>query len=181
MSKDACIYSKVNGTEAYLAGIVEVYTERCLQEAFKKIPGYGYGYSLTSDVFGLGKNNELNIKQAIRKRIDERCFDLLFDKGEPPKEQIEIMISGLEISKMNVSIEDAIKELIKIAIKNVEFINDDILEYCRDLEWYLGKPLNVYNVRDNKDLFTAYEYLIFGTIFIEYEEFAVMLNIGTSD
>lgn len=181
MSKEACIYKNVNGTEAYLAGIVEVYTEICFMEAFKKIPNYGYGYSLTSDVFGLGENNELSIQQAIRKRIDEKCFDLLFDDGDVSEETIEMMIAGLEITKMNVGIEDAIKELIKVAIKNVELISDDISEYCRALEWYLGKPINVYNVRDNKDLFTAYEYLIFGTIFIEYEEFAVMLNIGTSD
>lgn len=181
MSKEAYIYKKVNGTKAYLAGIVEVYTERCLQEAFKKIPGYGFGYSFTSDVFGLGEDNELTIQQAIRKRIDEKCFDLLFDKEEPTKEQIEMMISGLEITKMNVSIEDAVKELIKVASENADYISDDILEYCRDLEWYLGKPINVYNVRDRNDLFTAYEYLVFGTIFIEYEEFAVMLNIGTSD
>lgn len=179
MSKEACIYKNVNGTEAYLAGIVEVYTEICLTGAFKKIPNYGY--SLTSDVFGLGENNELSIQQAIRKRIDEKCFDMLFDDGDVPEETIEMMIAGLEITKMNVGIEDAIKELIKVAIKNVELISDDISEYCRNLEWYLGKPINVYNVHDNKGLFTAYEYLIFGTIFIEYEEFAVMLNIGTSD
>lgn len=61
MSKEAYIYKKVNGTKAYLAGVVEVYTERCLQEAFKKIPGYGFGYSFTSDVFGLGEDNELTI------------------------------------------------------------------------------------------------------------------------
>lgn len=181
MSKDACIYDKVNGEESYLAGIVEVYTERILGERLSRVLKAGFCVSLISDVYSAGKNNELSVQQAIKKRIDEKCFDLLFDKGEIDNEIIEKLINNLEIKKLESDINTSIEELIRAGVSNACELKSDIEQYTTSLEWYLGKPLNIYQLIDKGKLFANYIYIPFGILIIEYEEFYMMIGIGTDD
>lgn len=181
MSKDACIYNKVNGTEAYLAGIVEVYTECILGKRLGEVSKSGCCISLISDVYGAGENNELSVQQAIKKRIEEKCFDLMFDNGEVDNEVVKKLINEMEIKKIDSDANTAIEELIKVGISNAGELKSDIQQYTTSLEWYLGKPLNVYSVIDKGKLFDNYIYIPFGVIIIEYEEFYMMIGIGTND
>lgn len=181
MSKDACIYNKVNGTEAYLAGIVEVYTEIFLGARLNKVSKAGFCVSLISDVYGAGENNELSVQQALKKRIEEKCFDLLFDKGDIDNEVIDKLIDKIEIKKLDSDINSAIEELIKAGISNAYELKTDIERYTTSLEWYLGKPLNVYQIMDKGKLFDNYIYIPFGILIVEYEEFYMMIGIGTDD
>lgn len=77
----------------------------------------------------------------------------------------------------------AITNLVKMAIKEEEAdkIREDIEGYTTTLEWYLGKPTSIYVIDDVNGLFSAYLYIIFGIIVIEYDGYAVMLGIGTDD
>ena len=181
MSKEAYIYNKVNGTESYLAGIVEVYTETILERALNKVSRCGLCISLVSDVYGVGENNELTIQQAIKKRIDEKCFDLFFDDGDVDDIIVEKLINGLEVKKLDCDINTAIEELLTVGTRNAYEIKSDIEEYTKSLEWYLGKPLKIYQVSDNCQMFMAYIYIVFGILIIEYEEFLLMIGIGTND
>lgn len=183
MSKDACIYKMVNGSEAYLAGIVEGNTEFCLEPAFhNKITNPGFCITFISDVYGSGENNELTLQQAIKKRLDEKCFDLFFDKGDVPEATIDRKINAIKMTKLDEDINAAITNLVKSAVKEeADKIREDIEEYTRTLEWYLGKPEGVYLIDDAGGLFNAYLYIIFEIIVIEYDGYFVMLGIGTDD
>lgn len=184
MSKDAYIYNNVNGAEAYLAGVVEGNTENYLESALHcKITSQGYGVTFVSDVYGIGENNELTLQQAIKKRMDEKCFDLFFDKGDVPETTIARKITALKITKLDTDVNTAITNLVKMAIKEEEAdkIREDIEGYTTTLEWYLGKPTSIYAIDDVSGLFSAYLYIIFGIIVIEYDGYAVMLGIGTDD
>ena len=181
MSKDASIYNKVNGTEAFLSGLVEAYTEIILSYALGKISRAGFCISLISDVYAAGENNEITIQQAIKKRINEKCFDTMFDNGDVDEDIIDRSINSLKIVKLSPDINKEIEELIKVGTSNASEMRADIEQYTKSLEWYLGKPMNIYQVCDRNGLFDAYIYIPFGIIIIEYEEFYLMIGIGTDD
>lgn len=183
MSKDAYIYKMVNGSEAYLAGIVEGNTENYLEAAFhSKITNPGYCVTFVSDVYGIGENNELTIQQAIKKRMDEKCFDLFFDKGDVPEATIVEKINAIKITKLDTDVNTVITNLVKKAVKEeVDKIRENIEDYTKTLEWYLGKPKKIYMIDDDSGLFSAYLYILFEIIVIEYDGYAVMLGIGTDD
>ena len=91
------------------------------------------------------------------------------------------MIDKLEIKKLDSDINSAIEELIKAGISNAYELKSDIERYTTSLEWYLGKPLNVYQIMDKGKLFDNYIYIPFGILVVEYEEFYMMIGIGTDD
>ena len=106
---------------------------------------------------------------------------MLFDKGKVHDDVIEKLIDKLEIKKLESDINKSIEELIKAGISNACELKSDIEQYTTSLEWYLGKPLNVYQLIDKGKLFDNYIYIPFGILIIEYEGFYMMIGIGTDD
>ncbi len=182
MSKEPYIYKQINGEESFLAEIVEAYTEAVLDEAIHQNYKFGFCVNLTSDVFGLGENNKLSFKESIRNRIEKKCFDCLFEEWlKQTLSNAEDAIENMIFTKTDLSFEEAIKKLIFTVTNDTSKIDSNISIYCRNLEWYLGKSKSVYTVEDKMNLLQAYDYIIFNSIFIEFDRYVLMLNIGTDD
>lgn len=182
MSKEPYIYKQINGEEAFLAGIVEAYTETDLCSAIHRNYKLGFCVNLTSDVFGLGENNELSFKESIRNRIEKKCFDCLFEDWlKQTLSNVEDAIESMDFTKTDLSFEEAIKKLIFTVTNDTSKVDNNISTYCRDLEWYFGKSKSIYTVKDTMNLLQAYDYIIFNSIFIEFDRYVLMLNIGTDD
>ena len=172
MSKDHFLFVEERAETAYLAGAVDVLSDRlemCCE----------YGNALDADVFYV-KDNDLSVlDDAVKKRlhsykdkwglripesrIDSICFDLKKVRSSDVK---SVLCGALE----------------NYCVK--EKLSNEADEFLSSLRWYLQEPLGIYvpahlpdrniDVLGDIYLYTAWDYF-----FIDYYDYLVLIIIGT--
>ncbi|SHJ63685.1 hypothetical protein SAMN02745163_02327 [Clostridium cavendishii DSM 21758] len=188
MSLDCNSFYYENGTTGFLGGIIS-----CASDEFN-IQMYNSGVryvSFDADIFYIGENNEITFENSIKNRMksfwygaaspgDTTDIDKLIDSSHfKLKKSHETKLSDI-ITKMCSGINGV--DLEKLIIEAKEFETS--------IQYYLYKPITIYNLpyEDNKSIYECnsiisrcYTYTIFDIVLVEYDEYIILLVIGSDE
>lgn len=178
------VYKNEFGSCAFLAGAIEVLTGNL----DVNVHNAGIQYeSLAVDVFCIPTDDEINIRKLVCERLQLHIKEEGVPKSRenlievPSKMHIDFMTSPKTMKdtsfdlyhKSQWQIE---REKLETAINN----------YCREVEFYLGKPKEVFKVtRDtiynNEIMRYIYYSILYDIVFVRFEEHLLMFVRGSAE
>lgn len=166
-------YSDIDGNTAFLAGALSAYADAYLCEI---LPKY---WALEADVFNADISN---LCDSIRKRLRDY---LLEDNAD-----IIRKIDGLDfgVEQLSGELPQIVHELFdrykeKHAPNESELIN----RFLANIRYQLGDVKGIYSIEGTlNERITAvlsefYTYIVFAVLFIEYDDYIVMLVFGSDE
>ncbi len=171
------LYNNEYGSCAYIAGAIRVITDNFDMALYEA--GVHYE-ALAGDVFCIDELDENTIKKHIKERITN-----LVD--ENIDEKLDVEVDKLKIENVNISMQETIFRYYKDRLDcDKENVNAAIEKYSKHVEYYLGKPKNVYEAdKDTIDgcgtLSSAYLGILFNVVFVEYEKHMLMFLHGSCE
>ena len=175
------LYSNEYGSCAYKAGAIRVITDNYDMALYEA--GVHYE-ALAGDVFCIDGLDE----SIIKKHIIERIKNLVEDKSEDNfDKKLFAEIEKLDIKPANMSMQETIFRYYKDRLDcDKEKVNAATEKYSKEVEYYLGKPKNVYEAdKDTIDvcgiLSSTYLGILFNVVFVEYEKHMLMFLHGSCE
>lgn len=188
MSLDCNSFYYENGTTGFLGGIISGASDEFNIQMYN----CGVKYiSFEADIFYIGENNEITFENSIKNRMksfwygatspnDTTDINKLIDSSHFKFKKLrETKLSDV-ITKMYSGIQGVDLEKTIIEAKKFE----------RTIEYYLYKPKVIYDlpVESNKDIYECnsiisrcYMYTIFDIVLVEYDEYIILLVIGSNE
>ena len=181
MSKEPWVYGRVEGMNAFLAGIVEGMAETRLYDIQKKYCRSEDAIRIDTDVFALEGDGPDAIKEAIKRRIIAGGLEYTDYRNYPELKPTIEKAESMEFEKQDISFSDALLNGLGLSVD----INDETIKsietLCRDLRWYIGETVNVYKINDRNGLLKTYVWLPLISYIFEFESYAVLFIMGSSD
>lgn len=172
MSKEIWDFEGENGSSAYIAGVVDVLSDRLCM-----VCDYGYAFEADIIAMDMEKNNHFSeaVKERLRKYKSMHC-------SKNWEENISKLDFSLETFR-NQNIEGAMYEKFQ-KVSHGKAVEKEIKEFCDSISWYIGKPKAVYEMREKFEencyaLNEHYLGIITDILFVEYEGFMVMMLWGS--
>lgn len=171
------LYSNEYGSCAYLAGAVRVLTDNldvALYEAGVKYE------ALASDVFCIGGFDEATIKTLVKERIMNLIEENVDDK-------LDAELGRMKIENTHMYMQETIFGYYKDRLDcDKDKIKTEIDKYSKNVEYYLGKPINVYEAdKETLDMCglvsNTYLGILFNLVFVEYEQHMLMFVHGSCE
>ncbi|MBR3833864.1 MAG: hypothetical protein IKJ73_06075 [Lachnospiraceae bacterium] len=175
------LYNNEYGSCAYIVGAIRVITDNFDMALYEA--GVHYE-ALASDVFCIDGLDESIIKKHIIERIRNLVEDKLEDNFD---EKLLAEIEKLDIKPTNMSMQETIFRYYKNRLDcDNEKVKATTEKYAKGVEYYLGKPKNVYEAdKDTIDvcgiLSSAYLGILFNIVFVEYEKHMLMFLHGSCE
>ena len=158
MSKEPWVYGRVEGTKAFLAGIVEGMAETRFYDIQKKYCKPGDTLSIDTDVFELEGNGSDAIKAAIKRRITAGSLEYVDYRNNPELKPTTEKVDGMEFEKQDITFQDALLNGVSLSVAINDEIHNSIYTLYSDLRWYIGETVNVYKINDTQDLLNTYQW-----------------------
>ena len=166
-------YSKVSGEDAFLAGVVNTLCEETLGVICPKY------YAIAIDVI---KANSGNFCEMLKDRLHKYLLE------ESPEDRQAIEDLNFELIETENSACESIHNMIAIA-KEEPYADERryIDTFLKGVSYQLGKEKKVYIVKGelNKKIQDVisdfYTYIVLDIIFIEYEDYMVMIVFGSDE
>lgn len=173
MSKDFGDFKCEKGDIAFLAGVVDVISDRLSLLC-------DYAYTLEADIFPLENNDFSLLNDSIKKRLhhyNEQCGGSNVSNKEI--DSLDFCLEKLEINDLA----NYLHGIIKFYSSNSN-ISEEVDEFLHTLCWQLQQPLGVYAPIKLPDknvdvLGKIYLYLAWKYFFISYNNYVVLLIFGT--
>ena len=181
MSKEPWVYGRVEGTNAFLAGIVEGMAETRFYDIQKKYCKPGDVLSIDTDVFELEGSGSDTIKTAIKRRITAGSLEYVDYRNYPELKPTTEKVESMELEKQDITFQDALLNGLSLSVDINDEICDSIDTLCGDLKWYIGETVNVYKINDKNGLLKTYIFWPLISYIFEFESYAVLFIIGSSD
>ena len=174
MSSHFSYYGKIDGRQAFLSGNISALSDECLCNI---IPKY---WAVEADVFKAGNND---ICDSMRQ-----CFvNLLGDDGDK-KILDSIAKFSFDLKKEEKDVYGVIYDVFnRTQEKHLANEKEMIDEFMRGVRFQLGELKNIYkiqgelNERITRVISEFYTYLVFDLVFLEYEEYMVMIVFGSDE
>ncbi len=174
-------YENQYGKCAYLAGAIRVICDALDMATCKA--GVQYE-ALASDVFCIGENEEMAVNDLVRERLEklilEEFGDARREKRLEAARQLDLQLEPCD---------KPMKEVILDCYRNkqdVDFVKLEagVEEYCRDVEYYLGKPQEILRLTNESArkadiLGEVYLYVLFNAFFVRFESHMLMFLRGS--
>ena len=173
MSKDFGVFESEKGDIAFLAGVVDVISDRLSLLC-------DYGYTLEADIFPLESNNMELLSNSVKKRLHNYKQQI----GEFSASDVEIDSFDFQLKKIEVNdVSNYLSEIIK-SYSSRSNISEEVDEFLNTLRWQLQQPLGIYEPIKLPDknveiLGKIYLYLAWKYLFIYYNNYVVLLIFGT--
>ncbi|MGN0342534.1 MAG: hypothetical protein ACI4DO_07055 [Roseburia sp.] len=169
-------YAKQEEKTTYLSGVVEGLTKELLRSI--NVPDL----ALAADVFYIGENNEIAIVDAVRNRLSHYC-DMSGIVTSPVHEKMLIKEADFTLEQSTYpSLSSAILALLN---ENTEKIQKSIYTFTDDLITYLGNPRQLYRMHEMENRYQIfhdfYMRLVDAVLFVEYQNYVVMIVFGTNE
>ena len=170
MSKDYYEFETENGDVGFLAGAVDVLSDKLSMIC-------DYGYAMDADIFFAENNDFSALSRAVRSRFyNYNIADMRVDD----KQIDAINFLSEDYEKTTI---DALNKMFAKYSSNAQ-LDKSIDEFFQSLNWYLGKPACCYIPKNRNDNNTAvfgdvYLHLAFDYLFIAYNSFFVLFVFGT--
>ena len=176
------VYLNEYGSCAFVAGAIEVITGNLDVAMYNA--GVRYE-ALAADVICIPTDAEFDINQLVCERLQK----LIRDESNPEKigKQLE-EAKRLHIETMvsDKSMKDAIMDLYHDSQWKIDndLLEETISNYCREIEYYLGKPKEVIGVsadtiRKAELIGYVYLWVLFDMVFVRFEEHLLMFLRGS--
>lgn len=173
MSKDYWSFENEKGDIAFLAGVVDVISDRLSLLC-------DYAYTLDADIFPLENNDITLLNDSVKKRLhhyNEQCGGNNVSKEEI--DSLDFHLEKLEINDLTNYLSGIIK-----SYSSSNNISEEVDEFLNTLHWQLQQPLGVYAPTKLPDknvgvLGKIYLYLAWRYFFISYNDYIVLLIVGT--
>ena len=174
-------YENQYGKCAYLAGAIRVVCDTLDMATCKA--GVQYE-ALASDVFCIGENEEMQVNDLVKERLEKLILEEFDDAGKD-KMLDAVRKLDLQLEPCNKPMKDVILEYYRNK-QDVDFVKlkAGIEEYCRDVEYYLGKPQEIFlltseSARKADILGEVYLYILFNAFFVRFESHMLMFLRGS--
>ncbi len=171
MSKDYWLFEKETGDIGFLAGVVDVLSDNLGMLL-------DYAYALDADVFFVKDNDMSLLNDSVKKRL--HYYNIRYGLHISEK---EIDALDFELIKSDADPEKVLCDFISNYSSKKDVLQG-VKEFFTDLNWYLQKPLCIYNpVRlpdHNIDVLgSVYLYMAWDYFFIAYYDYLVLFVLGT--
>lgn len=172
MSKEIWDFEEEKGISAYIAGAVDVLSDRLCMVC-------DYGYAFEADIICINEKGIDSFPYCLKERL--RKYKSMHNSKEWEK-NISKLDFSLEVLK-NQNVEKAIYEKFQ-KMSSSRVLKEEIKEFCDSICWYIGKPGKVYEMKEkfgevSYALNDHYLDMIEDALFVEYEGFVVMLLWGS--
>ncbi len=168
-------YRDVPSIEAFLSGCISTLSDEYLTEI---VPRY---WAVEADVFEANKDN---LCEKIRKRMHEyMCSQVLDDKTIAHIDRLDFEIEsvkGMLIDVLKDAIRDPDHRLNSMEEKNID-------SFIESVRFRLGDSKNIYRIKGQlNERFTAafsdfYTYIVFDIVFVEYDNYMLMVVFGSDE
>lgn len=171
------LYNNEYGSCAYFAGATRVLTDNLDMALYEA--GVKYE-ALASDVLCIDKLDEIIIKKHLKERIVNLIEENIEDK-------LDVELENMKIKNTHMSMQGTIFGYYKDRLDcDKDKIKSAIEKYSKDVEYYLGKPKNVFEAEkrtlDMCGLVSScYLGILFNLVFVEYEEHMLMFVHGSCE
>lgn len=175
------VYQNEYGSCAFVAGVIEVLTGDLGVAMYKA--GVRYE-ALAADVICIPTDAEFDINELVCERLQK----LIMEEGNPEsveKQLEEAKELHIETVASPKSMKDAIMDLYCNSQWKIDRdeLEEAINNFCREVEYYLGKPKEVFMASINKDEVMRYVYysILFDIVFVRFEKHLLMLVRGSTE
>lgn len=179
MSKESYCFQNESGETAFLAGVADTLSDDVL---CRVCPLHS---TVEVDVFYLGENNEIDFNSAIKKRLNKYLPSI--ENGDSKlKTKVDSLDIQFEVADgyKNFQTPRFIMDLFQM-MPEYSHAQEQHNAYCKfsdAIEVYLGKPLRFFKAhKDYSVLSEFYLYICYSVVFIEYNEYLLMIMAGSSE
>lgn len=188
MSLDCNSFYYENGTTGFLGGIIS----GALDEFSIQMYNAGIRHvSFDADIFYIGENNEITFESSIKKRMKSMWYGAASPDDTTDIDKL-IDLSHFRLKKSN---ETKLSDVITKMYRGFHGVDLDkvIIEAKKienNIEYYLYKPNVIYDIplESNREIYQCnsiisrcYTYIIFRIVLVEYDEYIVLLVIGSNE
>lgn len=172
MSKDYFLFESESGETAYMAGVVDVLSDKLAMHC--KFP-----YALEADIFYIKDNDMSSLNETVKKRLhtynEKEGHNIPVEKID----KINLQLKGGQIGDYNGMLYGELESWCQ-----KEKLSECVEEFLRGLQWYLGKPIGIYSPVKMPDknidiLGQIYLCMAWDYFFIAYNDYLVLIIIGT--
>lgn len=173
MSKEYWKFENEKGDIAFLAGVVDVISDRLSLLC-------DYAYALDADIFPLESNNVESLNYLVKKRLHNYKEQIGgFSASDEEIDSLDFQLKKIEVNNVSSYLSEIIK-----SYSSRNNILEEVDEFLNTLCWQLHKPMGIYVPIKSSDknidvLGKIYLYLAWDYIFIHYNKYMVLLIWGT--
>ena len=174
MSTDIYTFKNMSGEDAFITGVTEVL---CEEKITKHIKG---NYTVVADIIHMNTNDIEDFSKALKNKLS------LYAENESMIKNKEIQNISLALEEIKGTTQiDATNEFIGNFIETTK-LKEQVKDFYFCLEWYIGKPIGIWKICQNGsklgEVFTScYLYIIVDILLIQYDDYMLMLILGTDD
>jgi len=184
--QDIYVYENESNTTAFLAGAIGATTE--MLEGIIGWEPFEQGNGIETDLFFLGKNHDISIEEAMKKRFR----DVWYMKTDLSKQAQERIVESfkLDLEVLEMTFEEAVTEVIFNLMKlsyreRIGEYQKYIHQYCEEVEYCFGMHniKNIYGTKRNSNfrlMEENYSFIYFRIIFVEFEDGHVLMLMPTN-
>lgn len=177
MSKDHLTFINETGETAFLAGVVDVLSDK-LQMVLD------FSYAIDVDIFRVENNDLSLLNDSVKKRLlyyNKYYYDGLNNNISDDR----INALNFQLTEINTDVHDFVCEQLKAYCTNGK-LSEAVTEFLDDLNWHLQKPLCIYKPdrMPDKNIHTIggmYLYDAWNYFFISYYDYLVLFVLGTDE
>ena len=174
MSKEYFCFEEEDGKTAFLCGVIDVLSDDL--EMY-----LDFGSALDADVFYIKNNATGLLDDAVKKRLNKYNECNLTEQQDRLKIKIDAV--KFELEKIEGNAEQYFCETLSKASKNSDIFKA-ANKFLRAVNWYLGEPAGLYRPVNMPDknigvLGEIYLYTAWNYFFIRYEEYMLLVILGT--
>lgn len=161
-------FRNVDGETAFLAGAADAL---CGAYLGKICPKY---YAVETDVFALLGDISETLRNGLNKYLSLMC--------EPEKYAERLKNAEFTFSKIDESPTAVIEDVFTRYNENRNNCGDNVKEFFGDIQYQLGKPKNLFEVKEKPGVLADYYTgIVIETFLVEYEKYAVLIVFGSDE
>ena len=171
MSKDYCGFENETGETGFLAGVVDVISDKLGMVL-------DFAEALDADIFYVKDNDISLLNDSVKKRLHH--YNQKYSCNVP-EEKIDAL--DFQLKEIEADIPSFVYSQMKQYSSN-DALSDEVNKFLDNLNWYLWNPLCIYSPikMPDKNVHTLgkiYLYEAWNYFFISYHNYLVLLIFGT--
>ena len=172
MSKEIWDFKGENGSVAYMAGVIDVLSDRLCMLC-------DFGYAFEADIIAVDRMKSNDFSERLKKRLKKYHSMQITEYEEENISKLNFLLKKYH----NQNVEQAIYEKFQKVSKS-KVLEKEIREFCDSILWYIGKPATVYEMdgefNQNSNILEEYYLgIITDMLFVEYDDYMVMMFWGS--
>lgn len=175
MSKEYYAFKDEIGKTAFLAGVVDVMSDRLSRVC-------DFSYDFDADIFYIPDNDFSLLDNSVKKRLS--VYNQYIENSCINQKDIDNI--HFELEKIEEDITGYVYKSFQDYSSNPN-LKEKIDEFFSDLNWHLQKPICIYKPSSKCSneicniLGHIYLYLAFNYFFIAYDEYMILFVFGTTE